>query len=588
MKKLAAIYTRVSSDQQRESHTIASQTEAVKEFAGTNDYQVPAEWVFEDDGYSGANLLRPGLEQVRDLAASGQIQTVLVLSPDRLSRKYAYQVLLMEELAKNGVETVFVRAPQMNTPEDRLLLQFQGMIAEYERAQILERSRRGKRHRAKQGEASVLSGAPYGFRYVPKTQESPGTYEIHEPEAAVVRRIYALYTGDGLPIGAITARLNEEGIPPRKAGGRWERSTVWGILKNPAYRGTACFGKTQCAPRQKITRPVRLKGGRVSQRAATVDRPREEWIEIPVPAIVTPETFALAEERLRQNKKFSPRGTKVENLLQGLLYCKHCSSGLYRTSTRTSARTIYYYRCYGSDAYRHGGTPLCHQKPLRQDALDPIVWEEVLRLLDNPSLIENKLNRRREAARQSDPSQRRLEALKQEESRLRNGMERLLTAYQEGLMSLDELRGRMPALKVRDQAIQSEVQALNAMAIDKASTLRLAEVLSSFRERLRNNAETLDILEKRRIMRLLVKEIAVGDHAITIRHSIPVSGGPIGGSSAPSGPADPSRPPSEGSYALCSGRGFTHRGQCRTGRTRKDPETGVRTEGQGEISEVRR
>jgi site-specific DNA recombinase len=557
MKKLAAIYSRVSSDQQRESHTIASQTEAVKEFAGTRDYQVPAEWVFEDDGYSGANLLRPGLEQVRDLAASGQIEAVLVLSPDRLSRKYAYQVLLMEEFGRSGVETVFVRAPQTETPEDRLLLQFQGMIAEYERAQILERSRRGKRHRAKQGEASVLSGAPYGFQYVKKTQESPGTYEIHEPEAAVVRRIYALYTGDGLPIGAITARLNEEGIPPRKAGGRWERSTVWGILKNPAYRGTAYFGKTQCASRQRITRPVRLKGGRVSQRAATVDRPREEWIEIPVPAIVTPETFALAEERLTLNKKFSLRRTKVESLLQGLLYCKHCSYGLYRTSTRTSARTIYYYRCYGTDAYRHGGTPLCPQKPIRQDALDPIVWGEVVRLLEDPSLIENELDRRREAARQSDPSQRRIEALKQEESRLRNGMERLLTAYQEGLMSIEELRQRMPALKVRDQAVQNEVQALNAMAMDQSATLRLAEVLSSFRERLRNNAETLDIPEKRRIMKLLVKEIAVGDNAITIRHSIPVTHGPGGGNPAPMPPSNPSQPPSAGSYALRSGRDNT-------------------------------
>ncbi len=177
-----------------------------------------------------------------------------------MSRKYAYQVLLMEEFARNGVETVFVRAPQAETPEERLLLQVQGMLAEYERAQILERSRRGKRHRAKQGEASVLSNAPYGFRYAKKTPERPGYYEIFEPEAAVVRKIYALYTEEGLPIGRITARLNSEGIPAQKSGKRWERSSVWGILKNPAYRGTACFGKTKNAPRQRITRPVRLAG----------------------------------------------------------------------------------------------------------------------------------------------------------------------------------------------------------------------------------------------------------------------------------------------------------------------------------------
>ena len=109
---------------------------------------MPDEWVIEDEGYSGATLVRPGLERVRDLAAEGQIDAVLVYSPDRLSRKYAYQVLLIEELARHNVQTVFIKAPQTATAEDQLLLQFQGMIAEYERAQILERSRRGKRHRA--------------------------------------------------------------------------------------------------------------------------------------------------------------------------------------------------------------------------------------------------------------------------------------------------------------------------------------------------------------------------------------------------------------------------------------------------------
>ena len=555
MNKLAAIYARVSSDKQRENHTIASQTEAVKEFARTNGYQVPEEWVFEDDGYSGANLVRPGLEQVRDLAASGQIEAAIVLSPDRLSRKYAYQILLMEEFARNGVETVFVRAPQAETPEERLLLQVQGMLAEYERAQILERSRRGKRHRAKQGEASVLSNAPYGFRYVKKTPERPGYYEIFEPETAVVRKVYALYTGEGLAIGAITARLNAEGIPPRKSEKRWERSSVWRILKNPAYRGMACFGKTKNAPRQrKITRPVRLNGGRVSQRAALVDRPREEWIEIPVPAIVTPETFALAEERLRQNKQFSLRRTRVESLLQGLLYCRHCSSSLYRSSVRTSARTIYYYRCYGSDAYRHGGTPLCSQKPIRQDALDPIVWGEVVRLLEDPSLIENELRRRQEAARHADPTERRLDALEQEEMRLRNSVDRLLTAYQEGLMPIEELRQRMPALKGRSQAVSEEVEALKTMVLDPSASFKLADILSSFRDRLRKNAETLDISEKRRIMRLLVKEVAVGDDTLTIRHSIPVGRGPMGEGPTPGGSINPSQPRSGGSYALCPRR----------------------------------
>ena len=169
--RMAAIYARVSSEQQREENTIASQTELLIEFAKEARFEVPKEWVFEDEGFSGATLERPGLERVRDLAAEGQIEVVLAYSPDRLSRKYAYQILLIEELARQGVETLFVKAPQGDSAEDQLLVQFQGMIAEYERAQILERSRRGKRHRAQSGEVSVMSGAPYGYRYIRKTDE---------------------------------------------------------------------------------------------------------------------------------------------------------------------------------------------------------------------------------------------------------------------------------------------------------------------------------------------------------------------------------------------------------------------------------
>ncbi len=214
--KVAAIYARVSSERQREEQTIASQTAALIKFAQDDGYTVPQEWVFEDEGYSGSRLDRPGLERVRDLASEGQIETVLVYSPDRLSRKYAYQVLLLEELGRQGVEVRFIQSPQARTPEERLLVHFQGMIAEYERAQIAERTRRGKRHRAKAGSISVLSGAPYGYQYVRKTQTSEAYYQVIEREAEVVRKVYKLYTQDQLSIGAIVRRLNDEAIPTRR------------------------------------------------------------------------------------------------------------------------------------------------------------------------------------------------------------------------------------------------------------------------------------------------------------------------------------------------------------------------------------
>src|SRR6266480_5450160 len=227
MNKPAAIYTRVSSDRQKQDHTIASQTAALMEYAKTNGYVVPPEWVFQDEGYSGANLQRPGLEALRDLAAQGQISTVLIYSPDRLSRKYAYQVLLAEELARCGVDIVFLKSPSGGSPEDQLVVQFQGMIAEYERAQIAERSRRGKRHKAQQGVVNVLSGAPYGYRYVKKSDHSAAYYEVIDHEAQVVQMVFETYTRKHLSINAIARLLNERRIPTRTEKTRWERSTVW-------------------------------------------------------------------------------------------------------------------------------------------------------------------------------------------------------------------------------------------------------------------------------------------------------------------------------------------------------------------------
>jgi site-specific DNA recombinase len=526
MNKPAAIYARVSSDRQKENHTIASQTAALIEHAEANGYTVPAEWVFQDEGYSGANLVRPGLEALRDLAAEGEIRAALVYSPDRLSRKYAYQVLLAEELSRCGVELVFLKAPAGTSPEDQLLVQFQGMIAEYERAQIIERSRRGKRHKAHEGVVNVLSGAPYGYRYIRKTDESAAYYEVVESEAAVVRMVYESYTQQGLSINAIARMLNGRQIPTRTAATRWERSTVWGLLRNPAYQGRACYGKTELRPRQRITRPLRQRQGMPNRNSASHERPREDWIEVPVPALVSEETFALAQEQLERNKHHSPRRTIEPTLLQGMLVCQQCGYGLYRASTWTTKRRLHYYRCIGSDGYRRLKGPVCTNRPIRQDALDEFVWKEILRLLDDPMLVQGEINRRQQAAQNADPLRKREEALRREQARLEKCSDRLISAYQEGLVTLPELRHRMPELRKQAHAVESELQSLESATLDQAKYLQLAETLATFRSRLRARAETLDIRERQQILRLLVKEILVDAETITIRHSFAIPSGP--------------------------------------------------------------
>src|SRR6266700_3193965 len=547
MMRMAAIYARVSSEQQREENTIASQTASRIEFAKSHDLEVPKEWVFEDEGYSGATLERPGLERVRDLAAEGQIQVMLAYSPDRLSRKYAYQILLIEEFARHGVETVFVKSPQGDSAEDQLLVQFQGMIAEYERAQILERSRRGKRHRAQSGEVSVMSNAPYGYRYIRKSDEAPAAYVVDEAEARVVRRVYEMYTVEGLSIGEITRRINAEGIPTRKASARWERSTVWALLRNSAYRGAACFGKTRISARTRVMRPQRRRGVTTPSTTAGHERPREEWIEIPVPALVTEESFARAQELLHQNKIRSRRRTIAPSVVQGLVSCAKCGYAFSRTSTQTSARKIHYYKCIGSDGWRKLGGPVCDNgRFVRQELLDQIVWAEVIRLLEEPALIQQELDRRLVAARASDPTRKREQSLQRELTHVGKGMERLLNAYQEELLSIEQLRERMPVLRQRQQTLRAELQAIADQTNDRAAFLRLAETLTAFLARLRSAAETLSVIERQRIVRLLVKDVLVGEDAITIRHSIPIPSGPSqNGGSQPEGP----------NYLLCKGRG---------------------------------
>jgi site-specific DNA recombinase len=188
---------------------------------------------------------------------------------------------------------------------------------------------------------------------------------------------------------------------------------------------------------------------------------------------------------------------------------------------------------------------VCTNRPVRQDYLDQFVWNEIIRLLEDPALVQTEIDRRQEVARNADPLRRREEELHREQARLEKSTERLVTAYQEGLVTLPQLRQRMPDLRKQAQAIESELQSLEMAAVDQAHYLQLAENLSGFCGKLRLRADTLDVRERQQILRLLVKEVLVDTDTITLRHSIPVpqsgtagtprsnAGGPSGASPAP-------------------------------------------------------
>ena len=541
MNKTAAIYARVSTDRQKDQETIASQTTALLEHAQANQYAVPPEWRFEDEGYSGSTLVRPGLERLRDLIAEGAIETVLVYGPDRLSRNYAYQVLLLEEFARHGAAVRFLKAPAADTPEQRLLLQFQGMIAEYERAQIAERTRRGKRFRAKAGVINVLSSsAPYGYRYVKKTETAQAYYEMVPTEAEVVRRIFKLYTVEGLAMGAIVRLLNAEKIPTRSRTAAWVASTLWHMLRNPAYEGRACYGKTEPGPpSQRPNRIRRLRGAKARLGPVHRPRPPEEWISIPVPALVSNETFGLAQERLKINKELSPRRTKQPSVLQGLLVCELCGYALCRANSRQGQKVYHYYRCQGLDHYQNGQR-VCNIRSVPLQVLDDLVWDQVWQLLNEPELIEREIERRLQEFHQSSPAEQRQAEVSRELGRVAEQTDKLIDAYQEGLMQLSELRERVPELKKRQLALEKELESLNMRVLESARLAEINHSMERFLEQLKQSAQNISVEQKQRIVRLMIREVVVGLDHIVIHHSIPLSGQP-GGQKVPG-------------YRLCTNR----------------------------------
>jgi len=516
-----AIYARVSSEQQAEAQTIASQGTALRERLAAEGLTVSEAMQFLDEGYSGATLVRPALERLRDVVAAGSVDRLYVYSPDRLARKYAYQVLLVDEFRRAGVEVVFLNRALGQSPEDDLLLQGQGMIAEYERAKIIERHRRGKRHAARVGVVNVLSGAPYGYRYVPKYEGGgQARYEILPDEARVVRQVFAWVGHDRLTIGEVCRRLTQAGAVTRTSKTVWDRSVVWGILKNPAYQGTAAFGKTRQEPLRPRLRAQRNRPVQPRRAVSTTDVPPEDWITIPVPALVEPAVFAAVQEQLQENKRHarqSHRGALY--LLQGLLQGQHCGYAFYGKRLSPSARkgkprAYAYYRCLGTDAYRFGGERLCQNTPVRTDLLDLAVWQEVCTLLTHPERLAEEYRRRLQPETRAKRTP--LATVEGQIGKLRQGVARLIDSYAEGLIDKGEFEPRVTRLRQRLARLEEQRQALADEAAMQGELQLIIGRLEDFAAKLQDGLEAADWTSQRDLIRALVKRVEVAQGNVNI------------------------------------------------------------------------
>jgi site-specific DNA recombinase len=531
----AAIYARVSSERQAEQHTIDSQVTALLARAAADGREIGAEFRFIDEGHSGASLIRPALERLRDLIAMAVIDTVYVHAPDRLARNYVHQAVLIEEFARAGTEIVFLNRPISSSPEDTLLLQLQGMFAEYERARMLERSRRGKRHLAQAGVVSVLSRAPYGYRFIGRdTGDGVARFEVMDEKAEVVRRIFHWVGRDHVTLSGACQRLFDAGVPSPNGNARWSRSMVGVLLSNSAYAGQAIFGKNASIPWTPPLRPARGRASVPKRPFRQISAPLEHRIAIPVPALIEADLFESAQEQLAENRRRNrQRLAGVQYLLQGLVVCSKCGYAFCGRRCprypRDRDHEDHYYRCCGTESNRLYGQRRCDARVVRVAPLDAAVWAEVCRVLEDPARVLEEYQRRLDVARTS-PQQADLEALDRRLTKLRGGIGRLIDSYAEGIIDKAEFEPRIAELRQRVAQLEGQAAMLTTAAEQTRSLHLVIGKLETFATLIGDRLETADWETRRDIIRTLVRRIEIDDDTVRVIFRIDPGPNDSGGS----------------------------------------------------------
>lgn len=503
--KRAAIYARVSTRRQEQEATIESQVAQLVGYAQQQGYELSPSQHYLDQAVSGRYLARPGLDRLRDAALAEAFEVVLCLSPDRLARQLGAQQVVLSELERLGIELIFLNQPHLDdSPQAQLLLNIQGSFAEYERLLISDRMRRGKLYRLRQGQ-SRPSQVPYGYRFQSASRTEASSWLVVPEEAIIVERLFVWYTQEQRALGHLAQRLNEQGVPS-PAGKRWSSSTIGRLLRQPAYKGTAYYNRTQ-ADYREIGQPRRQGQGRL-QFPRYQARPAEEWIVASVPALIDEVTWQVAQERLAMNSRFAQRNSCRSYLLRGLLVCEICGHTL---QGRTIDQTVTY-RCLYGGKHRAPGVPV-HTCVVRAEMAEPLVWQVLADLLRAPEQLEAAW-----AAVQAaqTPAEGEINQWQQRHSLLRQRRRRLLDAYEAGVLSLDDLIQRQNPLDI-------ELRELDRRLAQAQPTIAPQLSLERFTQQIERALTASDLETQQEVLRLLIERIVVSNEALTIEHIIPIA-----------------------------------------------------------------
>ncbi len=439
-----AVYVRVSTQRQAQAQTIEQQLERLRTHLRSQGVALASENIYRDDGYSGATLNRPGLDRLRDAVRAGEVAQVLVTDPDRLARNYVKLMVLLEELERAGCEVTFLDRPMGRDPQDQLLLQIRGAVAEYERTLIAERMRRGRQARLHAGCLLPWSRAPYGFRLDPDRPRDPAGVTVEAAEAAVVQELFAGYVEDHASLFSLAKQLRALGITSPSGRPCWSPATLRGILTNPAYTGQVYAGRWRSrAPRirRSATHPI------VKPSDSSVPTPEAQWLPVAgIPALVSEERFAQVQARLAQNRAFARRHNTVHAYrLRALVSCGVCRSSCL---CRTLHPGYAYYTCRGKgDPLRSRRDEPCRARYAPAHQLDALVWQDLCELLTHPEHVAQALARAHGGGWLPQELQARREQLRQGQRSLEGQLERLTEAYLLAVIPLAEYQRRRQTLE---------------------------------------------------------------------------------------------------------------------------------------------
>lgn len=518
--RTAAIYCRVSTeDQEKEGTSLQTQLDSCLDYCRDKGYDVRYRF---SEAYSGLTLDRPKLDELRELVRASNIDVIIVYCLDRLSRDPTHGVILTQELEKHNVTLEAVTETVDSSELGKLISYIRGFASKLEAEKIRERTMRGKKAKAKQGRIPGGGVRLYGYHYIKAAYDNGGRRVINQDEAKWVHQMFEWLVRDGLSTTAITHRLRALDVPRPSGNGHWIKSTVQRILRNVAYTGkTYAFTATYAEPRYR-TKPDTKR--RLTGRIA---KPKYEWIEIPdaTPAIISQELFDAAQKQLQINRRKAKRNVRREYLLHGHVYCRQCGraywSGIATTYLNGKRYQKRRYRCSGSQRIV---SPVnqCRNKGWSANTLEPLVWEQLKRVLNNPDLIVAEMEKQRQDANQLgvleaelQQVERHLKALDREQEQL---LQWALKGFPEQTIVAENKRinERRTSLQTQKTELEAQIKASQGAAVSLPKLEHLIELM-------RDKLSSLDYETKRLALDMLNIKVWLDGQNVEITGTLPIA-----------------------------------------------------------------